>query len=167
MINIGNVGQAPSSAVYAVGVVRDPTIKYTDLTGNVQLRHPYYKANFSSPSDLVSQNISFVVNDQLRHIIQLKFVMDDFDRSLASAKTFDNNLIAEATNISSIYAGLLSATTRQSLSGLDVTISQNADGSFNTSDVKVFFKDMGGGGSGGFVPHFHFCQFIRLISTTE
>ncbi|KLO08575.1 DUF1793-domain-containing protein [Schizopora paradoxa] len=133
MINIGNVNDAPSSAVYAVGVVRDPTIKYTDLSGNVQLRHPYFKANFSSPNDL------------------LKFVVDDFNRSLASAQTFDNDLIADATNISSLYADLLSATTRQSLSGLDVTISQAADGSFNTSDVQIYVKDMGGVGSGGFV----------------
>ncbi|KLO08590.1 DUF1793-domain-containing protein [Schizopora paradoxa] len=133
MVNMGNVLEVSPPTVFAIGVVRTPSIKYTDLSGAAQLRYPYFMANFSSDSELIS------------------FVLSDFDRSLDSAQAFDSNIMAAAMNISQIYADLLTLTTRQSLSALDVTISQTSDGSWNTSDVKLFMKDMGEVGSGGSV----------------
>lgn len=65
-------------------------------------------------------------------------------------------------NVSPIYADLLTLTARQSLSALDVTVSQTQDGSFNTSDVKMFVKDMGGMGSGGCVG-----VLIALLLSTD
>ncbi|KLO08587.1 DUF1793-domain-containing protein [Schizopora paradoxa] len=131
MVNVGNVSEVSSSAIFTIGVVRDPSTKYTDLTGEVLLRHPFFKANFSSDDDLIS------------------FVLNDFNRSLDSGLAFDSKVMAAANKISPNYADLLALTTRQSLSALEVTISQTVNGSWNTSDVKMFVKDMGDMGSGG------------------
>ncbi len=47
------------------------------------------------------------------------------------------------------YAGLLSLSARQIFGALEITISKADDGSWNQSDVKIFFTDMGNVGSGG------------------
>ena len=53
-----------------------------------------------------------------------------------------------AQNISSNYADLLSLITRQAMSAIEITVSKNPDGSFNSSDIMAFMKDTGTVGAG-------------------
>ena len=76
----------------------------------------------------------------------------DFSRALDTAITFDNQLQANASEISSEYASLAALAVRQVMGSLDITVGQDSQGDWNTSDVKVYMKNFDPvGGSGGSV----------------
>lgn len=55
----------------------------------------------------------------------------------------DQKIISDANGISSTYSDLVSLGTRQTLAATEITISKGSDGQYNTSDVKVFMRQMG------------------------
>ena len=61
----------------------------------------------------------------------------------------DSQIMNDARNVSSDYPDLLSLVSRQAMSAIEITISKNVDGSFNSSDIMAFMKDMGDVGAGG------------------
>lgn len=63
----------------------------------------------------------------------------------------DSQIINDATKISLDYPDLLSLVARQAMSAIEITVSKNADGSYNSSDIMAFMKDIGDVGAGGFV----------------
>ncbi len=52
-VDLGQVTSMTSPVVWAIGVARDPSIQFTKLSGDVQLRSSYYRMNFSTPHDMV------------------------------------------------------------------------------------------------------------------
>lgn len=58
--------------------------------------------------------------------------------------------MVDALGVSSAYYDLLSLVVRQAMSSLEITVSKNSDGSFNSSDIMAFMKDMGNVGAGGY-----------------
>jgi len=78
-------------------------------------------------------------------------VINDFEAALSNAEAFDQVLTEVPPSLSQFdgYAGLLSLSARQIFGALEITVSKADDGSWNQSDVKIFFKDMGNVGSGG------------------
>ena len=65
------------------------------------------------------------------------------------AQAFDAQIASDANNYPPDYFDLLSLTLRQAMSPFDITVSANSDGSFNTSDVLVFVKNLGNVGGPG------------------
>lgn len=63
----------------------------------------------------------------------------------------DSQIINDAAKISPNYPDLLSLIARQAMSAIEITVSKSADGSFNSSDIMAFMKDMGDVGAGGCV----------------
>ena len=51
--------------------------------------------------------------------------------------------MSAAANVSSNYADLLSLTARQAMGAMDITILSTSNNSVDTSDVKVFMKNIG------------------------
>lgn len=74
--------------------------------------------------------------------------MGDFDDALKSSTELDDQIINDAMKISPNYPDLLSLGARQAMSALEITLSKNPDGSFNSSDIMAFMKDMGSVGAG-------------------
>ncbi len=69
---------------------------------------------------------------------------------LGASAQLDNQITGDALKLSLNYPELLSLVTRQAMSALEITVSKNPDGSFNSSDVMAFMKDMGNVGAGGY-----------------
>ncbi|KLO08004.1 DUF1793-domain-containing protein [Schizopora paradoxa] len=128
--DLGSVTTTSSPLVYAIGLIRDPAIQFTTLSGNAQLRSSYYRMNFTTPHDMVS------------------FFLNDFNNAMSASKQLDSQILNDATKVSSSYGDLLSLVARQAMSAIEITVSKNADGSFNSSDVMAFMKDMGNVGAG-------------------
>ena len=60
-VDFGSVSATQEPVVWAVGFVRDPSIKYT-LSGDVTTLRPYYTTQYSNVTDVVSATIvSFVI----------------------------------------------------------------------------------------------------------
>ncbi|KZT10665.1 uncharacterized protein LAESUDRAFT_755360 [Laetiporus sulphureus 93-53] len=92
---------------------------------NSMLRRPYYVTQYLNISDLVE---SFVL---------------DFSDAQSRAESLDNELMQNASSISSQYSDLISLAARQAFGGIDITVSNETDGNWNTSDVMIFMKNMG------------------------
>lgn len=59
---------------------------------------------------------------------------------MSRSNAFDNQVNSDALKISADYAAIVALSIRQALGAIEITISKNSDGSFNTSDVLVFLK---------------------------
>ena len=66
--------------------------------------------------------------------------MSDYSNAVESAESFDSQVQSDAFKISSDYAAIVALSIRQAFASTEITISKNADGSFNTSDVLIFMK---------------------------
>ncbi|KLO09278.1 DUF1793-domain-containing protein [Schizopora paradoxa] len=136
-VDLGKIQNLTAPVVWAIGVIRDPSIRFTSLSGDVQLRSPYYRLNFTTAYDMVSKlsTVSYFVND--------------FDTATNASNQLDKQIAGHSADISSNLSDLLILVTRQAMSALEITVSKNPDGSLNSSDIMAFMKDMGSVGGGG------------------
>ncbi|KAF8974432.1 DUF1793-domain-containing protein [Flammula alnicola] len=63
------------------------------------------------------------------------------------AQAFDSKVANDANKISADYASVVALSIRQALGATEITLSKNADGSFNTNDVIVFMKEISSDGN--------------------
>ncbi|KAI0684505.1 hypothetical protein BC835DRAFT_1523871 [Cytidiella melzeri] len=130
-IDLGTIQSQSNSAVFALGIVRDPVIQYTNGQGQTQNRTAYYWSQFP--------NVNNVIAD----------VLDHFPDALASASALDASIAHDAQTYGQDYANLLSLSTRQAMAALEYTLLKDpTTSSYNTSDVKAFMKDLGCTGTG-------------------
>lgn len=61
------------------------------------------------------------------------------------ASALDDRIMAAASSVSAHYSDLVSLAARQAMGGTELTVAQSSSGSggWNTSDVKMFMKDVG------------------------
>ncbi|KAL5494568.1 hypothetical protein ACEPAI_29 [Sanghuangporus weigelae] len=129
-VDLGSVSSTSEPIAFALGVVRDPVIQYTNRLTQIEGRSAYYWSQFT--------NIHDAIGDVVNHSVD----------ALSTAVSLDNQILGDASKISNNYGDILSLSTRQAMGALEYTLSK-ANGALNTSDVKAFIKDMGGIGSGG------------------
>ncbi|EKM77075.1 hypothetical protein AGABI1DRAFT_130801 [Agaricus bisporus var. burnettii JB137-S8] len=124
-IDLGSItpNNQPDPVVWALGLVRDPLVSYSDGS-RFQSRTGYYWSAY--------HNIDGVILDFL----------GDFASARARGQAFDNNILQEASAISPEYAGIVSLVTRQLFASMDITIPGKEIGQPNASDVKIFMKDV-------------------------
>ncbi|KAF5390581.1 hypothetical protein D9757_002679 [Collybiopsis confluens] len=127
--NIGTVGTTASAPViFSVGNIRDPALEYV-VPGGTQARSLYFWSQFSTPAAVIS---SF---------------LGDYSAALTRAKAFDAKVQSDASAISTEYVGIVELSIRQSLGANEITISKESNGSWNTSDVIVFLKEISSDGN--------------------
>ncbi|KAJ3568603.1 hypothetical protein NP233_g5597 [Leucocoprinus birnbaumii] len=128
--DLGNVGGSASAPVVtSVGHIRDPALQYIVAGGGTQRRSLYFFSKYSTPAALISD------------------FLNDYSNALSRANTFDNKINSDASKISSDYASIVALSVRQSLGAIEITISKNSNGSFNTNDVIVFMKEISSDGN--------------------
>ncbi|KAL5519642.1 hypothetical protein ACEPAH_1325 [Sanghuangporus vaninii] len=125
------ISETPEPAVWAVGVVRSPSIQYRTSDGSDQKRYPYFLSTYNDGASAA------------------KAFLDDFSRAQLTAAAFDAQIVAAGQQYSEKYGDLLALSARQLMGSMDITVSRAGSGGWNTSDVKVFMKNMGGIGSDG------------------
>ncbi|KZT10711.1 uncharacterized protein LAESUDRAFT_643898 [Laetiporus sulphureus 93-53] len=124
-VDLGNITSTQSPIMWSVGYVRDPSIEYTTSTGDTQLRRPYYVTQYSTITDLIQ---TFVSN---------------FPDAQSRAESLDNELMQNASSITSQYSDLISLAARQAFGAIDITVPKGTDGNGDISDVMIFMKNMG------------------------
>ncbi|KAI0684501.1 hypothetical protein BC835DRAFT_1293062 [Cytidiella melzeri] len=125
-IDLGTIHSQSGSTLFALGIVRDPVIQYTNGQGRTENRTAYYWSQLP--------NVSSVVTDVLSH----------FPDALTSATALDASIARDAQTYGQDYANLLSLSTRQAMAALEYTVMKDpTTNAYNTSDIKAFMKDMG------------------------
>lgn len=75
-------------------------------------------------------------------IPQISFFLGDYSNAIKSAQAFDLKLSTDAIKISEDYASLVPLSIRQALGSIEITVSKDANGTYNTDDVLIFMKGM-------------------------
>lgn len=71
---------------------------------------------------------------------QITSFLEDYPNALARANELDAQVNGDASRISADYASIVALSIRQALGAMEITVSKNSDGSWNTGDVLVFMK---------------------------
>ncbi|KAF8205102.1 DUF1793-domain-containing protein [Pholiota molesta] len=127
--DLGTIESATAPVVFSVGHVRDPALQYIVANGAMQMRSLYFWSQFSCTSAVIS---SF---------------LGDYSNALIRAQAFDNQVASDANKISADYASIVALSIRQAIGAIEITLSKNSNGSFNTSDVIVFMKEISSDGN--------------------
>lgn len=127
--DLGSITSASTPVIFSIGHVRDPAIKYIAAGGTFQSRSLLFWSQFTSVSSVIST------------------FLNDYAAALSRAQAFDTKVNNDATKISTDYAAIVALSLRQALGAIEITISKNADGSYNTNDVIVFMKEISSDGN--------------------
>ncbi|KAJ7458877.1 DUF1793-domain-containing protein [Mycena latifolia] len=118
-VNLG-LTQTFSDIAWAVGVVRNPL-----LTSAGVARRAYFWSQYSTIGDAID---AFVA---------------DFPSARERAVALDQKILQDARVVSQDYADLVSLATRQTIAGVEITLSETESGQWNMSDSQAFMKDVG------------------------
>ncbi|KAG6833882.1 hypothetical protein H0H87_007893 [Tephrocybe sp. NHM501043] len=127
--DLGSVIGASSPVLFSIGHVRDPALRYIVEGGDTQPRSLYFWSQFNTVSALIS---SF---------------LGDYSAALSRANAFDSKVNSDARKISTDYASIVDLSIRQSIGSTEITITKNSDGTWNTSDIIVFMKEISSDGN--------------------
>ncbi|KAK0233866.1 hypothetical protein IW262DRAFT_1505074 [Armillaria fumosa] len=122
-VNLSNITSTASSVVWAIGLVRDPVISLNS-TSVISNRRSYFWTAYNTISDAID------------------FFLFDFSDAKQRAIDLDNRIMSDARQISDNYVDLVTLAARQALA-VDITVSKDSKGQWNTSDVMTFMKDVG------------------------
>ncbi|CAL1714527.1 unnamed protein product [Somion occarium] len=124
---LSNILQISQPVVWCLGVIRNPTITYITPGGQLQLRSPYFASQYSTISQVVDAFLS------------------DYPNAVSRADGLDAKISADAGSVSESQAlvNVLSFAASLAMSAIELTITNGTDGSWNTSDVKMFMMDVG------------------------
>lgn len=143
------VGLPSSPVVFSVGHVRDPVIQYIVAGGGIQMRSSYFFSAYSTVAAAVRcvpAHLELVLNAE-DPVFQISAFHDDYLISLATAIALDARVLLDATKISADYAAIVALSVRQVIGATELTVSKNSDGSYNTSDVMLFMKEISSDGN--------------------
>ncbi|KAF8885594.1 hypothetical protein BD779DRAFT_1646537 [Infundibulicybe gibba] len=124
-MDLGSISEISTPVVWALGLVRDPTIRYVTGDGSTQLRSSYFWTQYKTIGDAIGAFIK------------------DFPNALQRAIDLDKKITSDALLISQNYADLVSLSVRQTVGSVDITTSKGSDGQWNTSDILIFMKSVG------------------------
>ncbi|TFK45401.1 DUF1793-domain-containing protein [Heliocybe sulcata] len=126
--DLGTVKDATGPILFSVGHVRDPAVEYIVAGNALQNRSLYFWSQYPT--------VDAAITD----------FMADYDNALSVAKAFDSQVQSDASKVSSSYADIVALSIRQALATVELTISKDGDGSWNTSDVMMFLKEISSDG---------------------
>ncbi|KAL1946009.1 hypothetical protein VTO73DRAFT_2011 [Trametes versicolor] len=126
-VDLGQIQSTSTSVTWTVGFVRDPSIVYAAPNGATEQLRPYFVTRYGS-------DIGRAIDD----------LTSGYADTLQRAVALEKSIIADASNVSTEYSDLVSLATRQPFGSIDITVSSDADGNPNATDVRIFMKDIGG-----------------------
>ena len=115
--------------VFVVGHVRDPAVQYITANNGRQDRSTLFWTEYGTVSSAISAFIH------------------DYSDALVRAKAFDAKVKADASKTSSDYADIVALSIRQAFGSIEITVSKDSNGGFNTSDIMTFMKEISSDGN--------------------
>lgn len=145
--DLGSIQVTQAPVVWAVGYTTDPVISYADLSGaSPTNRRPYYTTQYDSKDENLASIDTISCEDMSNNKVQIIDFLKDYSNALLRAQQLDNNIIQNATSVSSNLGGLVSVAIAQVFGSMQLTVGADAHGNVNDSDVMIFMKNIGGFG---------------------
>jgi len=137
--DLGPVKGESEPVVFAIGHIRDPAINYITANNVIQQRSLYFWSAFSDAPAMVRaehrQGVHSLTLDG-----QISSFLSDYFDALDRANTFDAKVQKDSEKISAEYAAIVSLSIRQAFAAIEITISKDSSGAFDTTDIVAFMK---------------------------
>ncbi|PCH43524.1 hypothetical protein WOLCODRAFT_164515 [Wolfiporia cocos MD-104 SS10] len=128
-VDLGYMETTNSPVVWSVGYVRNPSINYEISQYKSTYRSLFFWSQYQTIDEVISEFLT------------------DYGDALSRAVAFDNTIQQAAASYSSEYSSVVSFAARQVFGALDITLPQpSSGGTWDTSDVKIFMKNIGNDG---------------------
>ncbi|PCH43484.1 hypothetical protein WOLCODRAFT_103601 [Wolfiporia cocos MD-104 SS10] len=125
-VDLGNIKATNSPVVWSVGYVRNPSINYEISQYTSEYRSLFFWSDYQTIDEAIYGFLT------------------DYEDALSRAIAIDNRIQQAAASYSSEYSSVVSFAVRQVFGALDITLPQpSSDGTWDTSDVKIFMKNLG------------------------
>jgi hypothetical protein len=124
--NLGLIQATDDPVVWAVGLTTDPAINYTALFEAPRQRSLFYKTQYSNDTSLIAD------------------FLDNFANASSRAQQLDQKILQGAAPFSDLLGDLVSLATAQVYGSTQLTVGTDASGNYNSSDVMMFMKNIGG-----------------------
>ncbi|KAN0136895.1 protein of unknown function (DUF1793) domain containing protein [Lactarius tabidus] len=124
--DLGLIQATENPVVWAVGLTTDPAINFTALFEAPRQRSLFYKTQYSNDTSLIAD------------------FLDNFANASSRAQQLDQKILQGAAPVSGLLGDLVSIATAQVFGSTQLTIGTDARGNYNTSDVMMFMKNIGG-----------------------
>ncbi|KAF9523660.1 hypothetical protein CPB83DRAFT_821238 [Crepidotus variabilis] len=122
--NFGSISSTSSPVVWALGLVREPSIRTVTAKGT-ELRSSYFWTKYPK--------IDLAIDDFLA----------DYEEASKRAQTLDMKIVGDGNDISQSYADLLAFSARPVFGAIHITVARTSPTTLDSSDVKVYMKDVG------------------------
>lgn len=125
-VNLGSISSTSSPVVWAIGQEHDPSALYSPDGVITEKRSAYWRTQYNA-------DVHTAMGDFLA----------DFPAADARSRQLDDKIITAAEKVSPEYVNLVSLAARQVFAATEVTSVKNIDGSWNTTNIRTFLKDIG------------------------
>ncbi|KAF9531900.1 hypothetical protein CPB83DRAFT_760361, partial [Crepidotus variabilis] len=125
--DLGEITETASPAVFALGLIRDPSIRAVTLNGT-KFRIPFFRMKYTSLAQAIED------------------FLEDFEGATERVRLLDTKIMDDGNAISSSYANLLAFSSRSAFGAMDITVPLNPSEDLDLSGVKVYLKDLGNSG---------------------
>ncbi|PCH41119.1 DUF1793-domain-containing protein [Wolfiporia cocos MD-104 SS10] len=128
--DLGNISSLSEPVVISIGFARDPAVEYITAGGAVQHRSSYFWSRYATIDDAIAT------------------FLGDYSNAVMRAKAFDTKVLTDSSQSSMPinYHSIVLLSIRQAFGGIEITISKDSNGSYNTSDVTAFLKEISSSG---------------------
>ncbi|KAJ7082033.1 DUF1793-domain-containing protein [Mycena belliarum] len=118
-----------ASALFAIGHIRDPAVRYAVGAGRTQARSLFFWSRGRDVGEVISA------------------FLHDYAPALARARALDARIARDAGKVSAAYAGLVALSVRQAVGACELTIARDAAGRWDERDVMLFMKEISSDGN--------------------
>ncbi|GJE95240.1 DUF5127 and DUF1793 domain-containing protein [Phanerochaete sordida] len=125
-MDLGTVSSLPASAVWALGMLRDPVVQAVTTSGAADMRSPAWRTQASI------QEAGTLIKEFLQ----------DYVPAMQRAEALDLALATQASAVSPHLADLVSLATRQVMGSTELTVNSSANG-LDTADIRMYMKNIG------------------------
>ncbi|KXN89757.1 hypothetical protein AN958_05297 [Leucoagaricus sp. SymC.cos] len=138
-VDLGTIspGSQPDPVVWAIGLVRDPLVAYPTAS---EVRRGFYWSQYPDITAVVRRGFYWSQYSDITAVVSA--FLNNFNSIRDRGLALDNRIVSAASQISAEYADLVSLLTRQIFASMDITLGQEQNGSLNSSDIKIFMKDV-------------------------
>ena len=148
-MDLGTVTAPTDPAVWVIGMLRDPVIRFSTSSDTISSRSAYWRSKYTFINGDATTIVRFLISQcKFRTRLgyssnQITDFLQDYPNAVQRAEALDSALEKNASTISSHYADLVALTARQVMGATELTVGTDANGNLNLSDVKMFMKNVG------------------------
>jgi Domain of unknown function (DUF5127) len=136
-----NISATQEPVLWAIGYTTDFAINYTDAATP---RSPYYKTQYSNDEEMASTYSNSWRENMSNIKAQMVDFLNNFSNASSRAQQLEGKIFQDSESVAPYLSSLTSLALAEVYGSMQLTVSTDAHGNWNKSDVMMFMKNIGG-----------------------